>query len=206
MHTDPLASEHSPKTGDSIVGRRFLARLIDDGLLLAAALILVIAASEILGESGTLDSSPFGSTKDGVVALIVALVAAGLFAVYARWAAHRPGALADVTLGRAVARLRIVDGAGLTPQPSLLIGREFIRAALVGAALGVLNWVVQPVTTAIQTLGASTHPHTFGAAIPAALIGLPGVLVTALWCGTALVDSRGRAPHDRLARTRVVAA
>ena len=206
MPSNPLDPEPSAVPSEAIVWRRFLARVIDDLLLTVVSLLIVIAASELIQTTQNSTSAPFGSTKIGVVAGIVALIAAALFVLYARWAANRPNALAGVTLGRSITRLRIVDGAGLTPKPALLMGREFTRVALVCAALGVFDWTTGPISNILQQLAVPDHAHTFGIALPTVIIGLPVLLVAALWSGTALLDPLGRAPHDRLARTRVVAA
>ena len=192
----------------AVIVRRLFARLIDDGLiavLAAGCLAVGVRVGESEFGDGYADGREtmayFGiSLGNHPVALLVAssLILALVVAYYG------VSSLFDGrTLGRTAARIRVVRADGRTPTPSALMGREFLRSALLGLALALVWSISSPLALAAlavqQPIG-----EIAGLWIAVVLTFVPTSLVLAGWIGAAAVDEEGRAPHDRLARTRVV--
>ncbi len=204
--TEPLPP--IPRHGAVIV-RRLIARLIDDGFLAALAAVCLTIGVRV-GESETsgriepdrardleyfgiaLGSYPLALLVSSTLLLVLVV---GYYAV----ASHTDKG----TPGRRFVRLRVVRADGRAPTPSALLGREFLRLALVGLSLALVWSITSPLAVAALALQQPIG-EIAGLWIAVVLTAVPTGLVVAGWVGAAAVDDEGRAPHDRLARTRVV--
>lgn len=203
--TDEIGLDDATSPG-GLVGRRVLSRVIDDGILTALSIVMVVIVGRIWPsvESGyntaAVGSPAFSGANPLVATVLAGLLSTVLFLIYMGSASRWEG----VTIGRAVTRLKVVDRAGGPARPSLLLGRELMRVALVSLCLGLAYFVALTIVEATRTLS----PDRFGddlALIVGTVTGLlPIAVVVAGWVGAALIDPAGSAPHDRLSRTRVV--
>lgn len=198
--------------------RRLNARLIDDSLLAALSTVIVLAIARTFGgdSAGNVVSggagvgangepfttwAPLGDPAIGPAAIVLGvLLASALFAGYCWIAATQQGR----SLGRLVTRLRITMDDGTPATPRLIFGRDLVRVALICAALTLLAPVAAPLTTAMAAVAAQDFSMEVGQLSTALGAALPIAVIAAAWIGAALVDSRQRAPHDRLTRTIVV--
>ncbi len=199
-----------------VVLRRLIARLIDNGLLAALSTVVVLAVARTFprsdgwtehvvdvpagSEAPLIPPWPLGAGIGPAALILGVLLAAALFAGYCWIAATQQGR----SLGRLVTRLRITMEDGTPPTPRLLFGRDLVRVALICAALAILATVANPLTTAMASVAAIDFTMEVGQLSAALGAALPIAVIAAAWIGAALVDSRQRAPHDRLTRTIVV--
>lgn len=200
----PLAdSEH-------VLLRRIVARVIDDGIVLALAAALIGAAGTVIEANsratngvviqlpgGYFDGPPPGEVDLVALAALVAtvgLVFLGAFAYYAGVsAAHGRSA------GRAAMGLQVVRTDGAPARWPLLLGRELVRISLLALAVALLWPLRDALSAALTELG--PRPT-----LDQILQWTPLAFVIAGWAGATLADPLQRAPHDRLVGTRVVGA
>lgn len=189
----------------AIVVRRVVARVIDDGLLLAGAIGIAALSATLLGDFDAAGERIVSGipvsllTRGQLPALVAASFATGMFIAYIGVASLFGGR----TLGRIVTNLRVIRSDGREPAPSVLFGRELVRVALICLSLAIVAPIMTVLASATLLAGRGAGPTTAVILASTASI-LPVLLGAAGWIGATAVDEHGRAPHDRLAKTRVV--
>jgi uncharacterized RDD family membrane protein YckC len=211
---------HVPTTLPSYLGRRVLARVIDDLLLVILSIMIVVNTTIKLGDhgNGIYSTGLGGPTTDAgegawttyaplsddehlnTTLLAIGAFALLLFLAYAWWSSRTAGG----TLGRRVAGIRVVSADGAPAPRRVIAGRELVRVALGGAALAILGPVSGELAAVGQSLVGTQFSTETGQVTAAMTAILPAALVLAAFLGAALIDPEGRAPHDRWSRTRVV--
>lgn len=187
----------------SILVRRVLARIIDDGLLVTLAVGCATVGAEI-GKS----FEPGGSESElQVYGIIIgrqpeAVAVAALMTIALVVAYYAVTSLFEGrSLGRTVTSIRVVRADGRTPTTSALFGREVLRVALVGLALALVSSVTSPLAISAYAVQQPIG-ETVTIWIGVILLGLPTSLVVAGWLGAAAVDDEGRASVSASARLR----
>jgi uncharacterized RDD family membrane protein YckC len=212
------SAPNDPPTPPSHLGRRVIARVIDDLLLVIISIVIVINTTIALGDhsNGLYTTAPPSiaggeetwttyaplSDEEHVNTTLVAIGALALllFVAYTWWSSRTAGG----TLGRRIAGIRVVGTDGQPAPRRVIAGRELVRVALGGAALAILGPVSGELATVGQSLVGSEFSTETGQVTAAMTAILPSALVLAAFLGAALIDVEGRAPHDRWSRTRVV--
>lgn len=199
-----MTSPATPLTGaNTLFARRVLARLIDDAVLVIVALGISMLVSSFVDEPSVIQlMNTFGEepapppTSATALALVLLLMAIVVYYLAA-------STLGGRTPGRALAGLTVVRADGRAASTRLLLGRELLRVCLLGLAIGIawpLNESFAVLIAEVESLDDLTRP------LRALAPWLPVVVVAGLWIGATLVDPLERAPHDRVAGTRVVSA
>jgi uncharacterized RDD family membrane protein YckC len=209
-----VSKEAAASTPDDrpVVLRRVIARLLDDTLLAAISVVLVLAMARTFGDhtagvfypddgGSTTSYEPYVDGSASPLAIVTGgLLASGLFAGYSWISSLREG----VSLGRLVTGLKVLGADGGSAPARLLFGREILRLALICVALAIIAPVGSPIGNAMSAVaegGYSTELSQLSAVLGSVL---PAAVVFALLVGFTLVDPKQRAPHDRLAKTIVV--
>ncbi len=192
------------------IGRRLLARLIDDAILLGLAAGVAVAITTIVKRAAANPKPTLGdlyarnSPGPVDVPAIASPIMLGVLAVaIAAYYVHASAAEGR-TLGRRALRLRIVRTDGSAAGWPVLFGRELLRTSLACLTLAMAWVVAQALRVAINTqirLESEVDDLVDGT-----LRWLPFAIFAAFWIGAALADPRGRAPHDHAAGTVVVSA
>lgn len=186
------------------LGRRIVARLVDDAALLAVAIAITTIAANFADEPGVLqlmvrfgDGELTGpASRDGAIALSAILAVSVLYFLAASASGGR-------SPGRALARISVIRVDGRAPSTRHLLGRELLRVAMLAVAVAVVWPLHELFAEVVDRSGGYSHVPWFAQAFA---LWLPGTVVGTLWIAVALVDPLERAPHDRVAGTRVVGA
>lgn len=186
------------------LGRRIVARIVDDAVLVAVAVGISTIAANFADEPGVLQlMARFGggdltgpSSVDGAVALAAILVASVLYFLAASASGGR-------SPGRALARISVIRADGRVPTTRHLLGRELLRVGMLAIAVAVVWPLHHLFAEVVDRSGSYSHVSWFTQAFA---LWLPGTVVGTLWIAVVLVDPLERAPHDRVAGTRVVGA
>lgn len=189
-----------------IAVRRLFARVVDDGLLLAIAVGIAVAIASAVEPPDPTGEEAMAGISGGVFAepttasLVAVLFVAASVAVLGGFSL-----LDGRSPGRAIFGVQVVRNDGRVPTPGALFGRELVRIAAVALTIAL----VSPATAALQAALVGLGPddaRTVSLLVTATTLFLPFVVVAAGWFGIAASDDEGRAPHDRLTKTRVVRA
>lgn len=216
--TDPTAV---PLSGPlpTHFGRRVIARLLDDAILVGLSIVIAVTMSIHVGdgasasglfyggpdarESGWTAYAPLGDEGGGHPAsaiLMTGVYASLLFIAYVILATFTRGA----TPGKIVTGLRVTAADGSPALRRVVAGRECLRVASVGLALALVAPVISPLSGAGSGIFGTGVSTEIGQVVAAMSALLPIGIVAAGLLGAALVHPAGRALHDRLAGTRVV--
>lgn len=198
---------HSSGSGELVL-RRVIARVVDDGLLTGLSILIALGINRLVSPSRA--ASEFTPGIDIVTAgetatvgvLLTGLLATMLFLFYVGNAAGRRGA----TIGRLATGIRVVAHDGGRLPASVVFGRELTRVALVCLSLAIVHPVADALGRPFLELAANPSGEAASLIVTTVTVLVPVCVVIAGWIGAALLDPRGRAPHDRLARSAVVRA
>lgn len=206
-----ILSAGSPPLSPAPLARRIAARAIDDGILLALAVGLANAVStkvqervgyDLSGSSvlqlelspGYLEAAGADTPSSAVVITLLLLLIAALAYYVASSATGR-------TPGRAALGLAVARADGRPARSRVLVGRELLRITLISLCAAVLWPLGDVLAVLIDGLGTGGPTADL---LTSTAEWLPLLIAITLWIGATLVDPQGRAPHDRLAGTRVV--
>lgn len=190
--------------GEQVIARRIVARAIDDGVLVTVALGIAILVARLFGEDPDVLQlmATFGFDPTAPPPSVAALA---VFLLLGATVAFSLGvsALGGRSLGRALAGVTVIGADHRTPASRVLFGRELLRLALTALVVGVA-W---PLRDAVATFAEKLDVDNDVAGVLLSFAAwIPIAVAAGLWIGATLVDAYGRAPHDRIAHTRVVAA